>query len=185
MQVYIRTNPHKANAPQYQRGLTIPLPEPTDDTLLLTKIARWGLKRIYRPGFAYQKAGIALMNLRDAGTVQMNLFSKHKNNSGLMQVMDQINDLWGRGTLHPGAEGLQKDWKMKREKKSPGYTTCWDQLPVACCNYLQLPNDNSVAQVCADTGELKESEESYRWNQHSSGTNVHQLSGVEVTYRFA
>jgi DNA polymerase V len=131
LQVYIRTNPHKANAPQYQRGLTIPLPEPTNDTLRLTKVARWGLKQIYQPGFAYQKAGIALMNLRDAGTVQMNLFSKAKDNTRLMQVMDQINTVWGRGTLHSAAEGLQKEWKMKREKKSPGYTTCWDQLPVA------------------------------------------------------
>ena len=46
VQVYIRTNPHKASAPQYQRGLNIPLPEPTDDTLRLTTIARWGLKKI-------------------------------------------------------------------------------------------------------------------------------------------
>lgn len=131
VQVYIRTNPHKAHAPQYQRGLSIPLPEPTDDTLRLTRIAKWGLKRIYQPGFAYQKAGIALMNLRDAGTVQMNLFSKSRDNTRLMQVMDQINANWGRGTLHSAAEGVQKDWKMKREKKSPGYTTRWDELPVA------------------------------------------------------
>lgn len=131
VQVYIRTNPHKATAPQYQRGLTIPLPEPTDDTLRLTTVAKWGLKKIYRPGFAYQKAGVALMNLRDAGTVQMILFSKAKDNTRLMHVMDQINDLWGRGTLHSAAEGVQKEWTMKREKKSPGYTTRWDQLPVA------------------------------------------------------
>jgi len=130
VQVYIRTNPHNANAPQYQRGLTIPLPEPTDDTLLLTRIARWGLKRIYRPGFAYQKAGIALMNLRDAGTLQMNLFSKDKDNTPLMQVMDRINEVWGRGTLHSAAEGVKKEWTMKRELKSPGYTTRWDQLPL-------------------------------------------------------
>lgn len=131
VQVYIRTNPHKANAPQYQRGLSIPLPEPTDDTLRLTTIALWGLKRIYRPGFAYQKAGVALMNIRDAGTVQMTLFSKTRDNTRLMQVMDRINTVWGRGTLHSAAEGVQKDWTMKREKKSPGYTTRWDQLPVA------------------------------------------------------
>jgi DNA polymerase V len=130
VQVYIRTNPHKANAAQYQRGLSIPLPEPSDDTLRLITIALWGLKRIYRPGYAYQKAGVALMNLQDAGTVQRDLFSKAKDNTRLMQVMDRINSVWGRSTLHSAAEGVQKDWKMKREKKSPGYTTRWDQLPV-------------------------------------------------------
>jgi len=128
LQVYIRTNPHQANAPQYQRGLTIPLPEATDDTLRLTTVALWGLKRIYRPGFAYQKAGVALMNLRDAGTVQLNLFSKSRDNTQLMQVMDRINGIWGRGTLRSAAEGVAKEWKMKRERMSPGYTTRWDQL---------------------------------------------------------
>lgn len=131
LQVYIRTNPHQAGAPQYQRGLTIPLPEATDDTLRLITIARWALKRIYRPGFAYQKAGVALLNLSDAGTVQLSLFSKARDNTQLMQVMDRINGVWGRGTLHSAAEGLQQVWQMKREKKSPAYTTRWDQLPVA------------------------------------------------------
>ena len=45
------------------------MPEATDDTLRLTTIARWGLKKIYRSGYAYQKAGVALMNFSDAGTV--------------------------------------------------------------------------------------------------------------------
>ena len=131
VQVFIRTNPHKIDAPQYQRGLNIPLPEPTDDTLRLTKIARWGLKKIYRDGFAYQKAGVALMNLCDARTGQLDLFSKSKNNTRLMQAMDHINQTWGRGTVHSAAEGVCKEWKMKREKKSPGYTTRWDELPLA------------------------------------------------------
>ena len=94
----------------------------------LTTVALWGLKRLYRPGFAYQKAGVALMNLSDAGTVQMNLFSKSKDNTHLMQVMDRINGIWGRGTLRSAAEGVAKEWKMKRERMSPGYTTRWDQL---------------------------------------------------------
>ena len=132
VQVYVRTNPHKENAPQYQRGLTVPLSQASDDTLLLTRAALWGLKRIYRPGFgfAYQKAGVALLNLTDAATPQLEMFSATKDNTKLMQVMDRINAVWGRGTLRSAAEGIHKDWKMKREKMSPGYTTHWDQLPV-------------------------------------------------------
>jgi len=131
VQVYIRTNPHK-DAPQYQRGLTIPLPEATDDTLRLTRAALWGLKRIYRPDFAYQKAGVALIDLTDKASAQMSLFSQSKDNTRLMHVMDRINGIWGRGTLRSAAEGIQKEWKMKRERMSPGYTTSWNQLPVAC-----------------------------------------------------
>ena len=131
IQVYIMTNKFKPNDPQYQKGLTIPLPEPSCDTLRLIKVAQWGLKKIFRPGFAYKKAGIALLNLCDAGTVQGDLFSKSRDKTKLMAVMDRINSEWGRGTLHSAAEGIQKDWKMKREKKSPGYTTRWDELPMA------------------------------------------------------
>jgi DNA polymerase V len=130
VQVYIRTNPHKENASQYHRGLTIPMPEATDDTLRLTRAALWGLKRIYRPGFAYQKAGVALLNLTDAANVQGSLFSTLQDNSRLMQVMDRINSIWGRGTLRSAAEGIERNWKMKRERRSPCYTTNWAQLPV-------------------------------------------------------
>lgn len=131
VQVYIRTNPHKENAPQYQRALTIPLPEATDDTLRLTRAALWGLKRIYRPGFAYQKAGVVLINLTDANTAQMSLFPKVRDNTRLMQVMDRINGMWGRGTLRSAAEGIHKAWTMKRERMSPCYTTNWAQVPIA------------------------------------------------------
>lgn len=131
VQVYIRTNPHK-DAPQYQRGLTIPLPEATDDTLRLTRAALWGLRRIYRKGFAYQKAGVRLINLTDAANAQMGLFSTDKDNRKLMHVMDRINAIWGRGTLRSAAEGVEKGWKMKRERMSPCYTTNWKQVPVAC-----------------------------------------------------
>jgi DNA polymerase V len=131
VQVYIRTNPHKEEHPQYQRGLTIPLPESTDDTLRLTRAALWGLKRIYRHGFAYQKAGIALLDLSDAANRQLGLFSGTRDNTHLMQVMDRINATWGRGTLRSAAEGTDRHWKMKRERMSPEYTTHWNQLPVA------------------------------------------------------
>ncbi len=130
VQIYIRTNPHKADSPQYQRALTIPLSQASDDTLRLTRAALWGLKRIYREGFAYQKAGVALLNLSAAGTPQLDLFSNARDNTRLMAVMDRINGIWGRGTLRSAAEGSGREWKMKRERMSPGYTSRWDQLPL-------------------------------------------------------
>ncbi|MCZ2112760.1 MAG: Y-family DNA polymerase, partial [Anaerolineae bacterium] len=63
VQVYVRTNPFKEDHPQYQRGLTVPLPDPTDDTRLLVRAALLGLRRIFKPGYAYQKAGVMLMDL--------------------------------------------------------------------------------------------------------------------------
>jgi DNA polymerase V len=129
VQVYIRTNPFREGAPQYQRGLNIPLAEPCDDTLRLIRATHWGLRRLYRPGYAYQKAGVALLDLRPRGQAQMDLFASHPNRQPLMRVMDRINATFGSGTLRSAAEGIRPAWRMKRERMSPAYTTRWDQLP--------------------------------------------------------
>lgn len=128
--VYIRTNPFKPDKPQYQKAVTVPLTVATDDTLRLTQAALWGLRRIYQPGYDYQKAGITLLELVDAGTTQADLFCQARDNTRVMQAMDRINRIWGKGTLRSGAEGINKRWTMRRERMSPAYTTRWDQLPI-------------------------------------------------------
>ena len=128
--VYIRTNPFKPDRPQYLQAITVPLTVATDDTLRLTQAALWGLRRIYRPGYDYQKAGITLMELIDAGVTQGDLFCQARDNTRVMQAMDRINRTWGKGTLRSGAEGINKRWQMKRARMSPAFTTRWDQIPV-------------------------------------------------------
>ena len=73
VQVYVRTNIFKPEVPQYQRGVTLPLPEATSDTRILAGWAGRILRRIYRPGFGYHKAGVMLLDLRPAGNRQFSL----------------------------------------------------------------------------------------------------------------
>jgi len=130
LQVYIRTNPFKPEHPQYQRGLSFALPAPSADTRTLTRAALWGLKHLFKPGYAYQKAGVMLMDLRDAGHDQGQLFSATPpDRPALMQVIDRANAQWGRGTLRLASEGVGKSWQMRRERVSPAYTTRWEDLP--------------------------------------------------------
>jgi DNA polymerase V len=130
VQVYIRTNPFSERQPQYQRGITVPLTQATSDTMRLTRAVLWGLKRIYRPGFAYQKAGVMLMDLHGEDQAQGVLFAvSAPARPLLMDVIDRANARWGRGTLKLAAEGVRKPWQMKRERVSPSYTTRWDELP--------------------------------------------------------
>jgi DNA polymerase V len=130
VQVYIRTNPFSERQPQYQRGITVPLTQATSDTIRLTRAALWGLKRIYRPGFAYQKAGVMLMELHSEDQVQGVLFATvAPARPALMDVIDRANSRWGGGTLKLASEGVRKPWQMKRERKTPSYTTRWDELP--------------------------------------------------------
>ena len=89
-----------------------------------------GLRRLYKPGYAYQKAGVMLMDLTDAQRTQAALFDTDRGNPALVRVMDRINACWGRGTLRLAAEGVHQGWRMRRGMMSPCYTTHWAELPV-------------------------------------------------------
>ena len=129
--ISIRTSPFNEKEPYYANSMTIALPRQTDDTRLLTKVALWGLRRIYRRGYKYQKAGVMLSELVSRQYRQIDLFGSVETDtraSQLMRVMDQINARMGRGTLKLASEGFKQPWKMKQGNKSPNYTTCWDEL---------------------------------------------------------
>ena len=49
-----------------------------------------------------------------------------------MGALDAINKKFGRGTTRFLAEGA-RPWQMRRERKSPAYTTKLAELPVAKC----------------------------------------------------
>lgn len=131
--IFIQTNPHK-EAPQYQRSVVVPLCQPTDDTVRLVNAATRGLRAIYRMGFGYKKSGVLLMELQPKGTIQAALFddpAEQAKSAKLMQVMDSINRRMGKGSLIIAASGTRPRWAMRRDRKSPNYTTEWSELPVA------------------------------------------------------
>lgn len=47
----------------------------------------------------------------------------------LVEVLDEINRRFGRGTLKIGSMGTAPAWTMKRERVSPRYTTRWGDIP--------------------------------------------------------
>ena len=139
IQVYIRTNPHKANSHkegdhQYQPAMLLPLPEPTNDTRLLCRAALNGLWQIYRSGYAYQKAGVMLTEIIAATARPRTLFddvAAQQKSAVLMETLDRINRRMGSGTMQLLGEGTRKSWAMRRGNASQRYTTEWDELAVA------------------------------------------------------
>jgi len=129
IQVYIRTNIFKPEAPQYQRAMTVPLPEASADTRVLVGWAIRALRRIYRQGYGYHKAGITLMEIVPRVNQQFSLFVpagvEISRNDRLMDTLDAINERYGRGALRLAAEGVAKGWQMRRGNLSPRYTTEW------------------------------------------------------------
>ena len=55
-----------------------------------------------------------------------------------MGVLDELNQRYGRGTVKLASAGIQAmgeraSWAMRQERRSPAYTTCWDEmLEVGC-----------------------------------------------------
>jgi DNA polymerase V len=135
IQVYIRTNVFKPEAPQYQPAITVPLPVASSDTRVLTQWALRALRRIYRSGYGYHKAGVMLLNLSPRANIQFSLFDAQggaadTRSEKLMGTLDGINRRYGRGALRLAAEGVEKTWQMRRGNLSPGYTTSWEGLPL-------------------------------------------------------
>lgn len=131
LHVFLRTNRHRLHLPQHSDSLMRPLDQPTSSTPVLIRAAVEGLKKIYKPGFAYQKAGVMMTELTATGMRQQNLFQPQpKSNGAVMEAIDRINDRWGRNTVQYASSGLTKPWCMSQEHKSPAYTTRWDELPV-------------------------------------------------------
>ncbi|WP_293005755.1 Y-family DNA polymerase [Nitrosomonas sp.] len=129
--ITIRTSPFNEKEAYYANSLTIPLSTQTDDTVLLTKVALWGLRKIYRRGYKYQKVGVMLSDLASAHNRQFDLFnlvSVDTKSDNLMHVIDQINARMGRSAVKLGSEGFRQPWKMKQGNRSPSYTTNWNDL---------------------------------------------------------
>jgi DNA polymerase V len=146
IQVYIRTNPHRERDPQYRQTALMPLPEPSDDTRLFGHAALHGLHRIYRDGYAYQKAGITLTGIIPASSRPHTLFddvSGRKKSHALMGTLDRINRSMGSGTVKFLGEGIDTSWTMRRQNVSNRYTTEWDELAVCKARSPDAPGSLS------------------------------------------
>jgi DNA polymerase V len=136
-----RTSSVRQQDPQYSRSASIPPPSPTCDSVHIAQAANAIVKRLYRSGFKYAKAGVMLMDLQPATNEQLTLdlgldldTNMPENRIRLIQAMDQINRSYGRGCLVLGSTGSIGEllvWGMKQERLSSGFTTDWAGLAVA------------------------------------------------------
>jgi len=106
------------------------LPMATCDTQQLIRHARELVAQLYQPGVKYIKAGIILSELFPDNAVQGNLFAPfaEEHRRVLMHVLDNINFSMRDDAVRYAATGTKRNWKMRQEKRSKRYTTCWDEL---------------------------------------------------------
>jgi DNA polymerase V len=116
---------------QYCNSATIVFDRPTNHASELIHAAHQGLKRIFKPGFSYQRAGVILPDLLTDGVVQLSLFETEENTSRsdqLMTALDNINRRYGKKSIHYASEIISNRWHMRQQFKSPSYTTKWGEL---------------------------------------------------------
>ena len=130
MSIFVLTNHFNKKEKQYSSSIKLQLDYPTSDSKLIVKRAVEGIKRIYKEGYRYKKAGIILYELHSSSSVRGLLDYDKPRTDSLMRSLDEINYRYGSATLRLAAEGIRRSWHMRREKVSPCYTTSFDQLMI-------------------------------------------------------
>lgn len=134
LSIFVQTNRHRQDLAQHTQSNIIRLSQATDDIRIITAAAKEALKQIFRPGYFYQKTGICFDEVESKEGQQLDLFlpcneQEVQKTEQLMRVLGQVNQRFGRHTLHLAAEGFIKPWDARLEMRSPCYTTQWTQLP--------------------------------------------------------
>jgi DNA polymerase V len=144
--VFFTTSPFRANDRQHSVNVTVPLVRPTGDTAVLVGAAVAAARSQFRQGFRYAKAGAVLNDLRPVGKEQaeLDLFSSLAEEGAapaeaartkLMSAMDALNHRFGRDSVRLGSSAMASHgaevriWATKQERRSPRYTTRWDEMP--------------------------------------------------------
>ena len=129
LSLFIQTN-RFSGRPYYANSLTIPLAVATSDTTELSDKASTALKRIYKKGYNYKKAGVVLMDLVTEKGIQQDFFDDvdREKRQRLMASMDKLNKQMGRDTVRTLGSGIGRSWATRRELLSKRYTTCWREL---------------------------------------------------------
>ena len=140
--VFLNTNAFREDLAQYWNFQEQRLITPTSSTITITQAAIDVLKRIYRTGYQYKKAGVIVMGIGADSPIQQDLFDinaeQFQKMKRLDEVVDRINRLHGTETIVLGAQQYtKKDGKgkadvfanaIKHDHRSPNPTTRWSDV---------------------------------------------------------
>ncbi len=107
----------------------------TDDTAALSRAAKELVGSLFVEARDYRRAGVILGALEPADSGQSGLFDDGsvERSRRLMKTMDRLNAVLGPGTLRYGGEKVSRGWTPRSERRSPCWTTRWEDLPRVKC----------------------------------------------------
>ncbi len=149
IQVFVSTDRHRPEA-QYSNSMTVTLPVASGDSRDIVRASLFGLERIFRSGYRYNKCGVVVSGLVAEDQKQLSLFTAPSESSSqparraeaktgsvqIMQVVDAINVRFGKQAIRlaatlstPETEG----WRTKHAFLSPRFTTRFNDIPTVRC----------------------------------------------------
>lgn len=138
--VFAATSRFDSGDARYRGAASQATPAPSNHTATITRAAMAAFEQVYKPGQRFKNAGVMLLGLARAGDAQGNLFAPPEpaadaRRQALMTAFDAINARIGRGAVRYGATGVGEGGGRRlytvQNRRSPGYTTSWPDLPVA------------------------------------------------------
>ncbi|MBV1779235.1 Y-family DNA polymerase [Paeniglutamicibacter sp. ABSL32-1] len=114
-------------------SVTLKLPSPTQDPILLTRLAVGAMREIMQPGASYVRGGVVLSGLQpEPGQAAFTLFEEDIAAKHVGDVLGAVKARFGNKSIGLGSGGLavEPGWSMKRDYSSPKFTTDWAEIPV-------------------------------------------------------
>ena len=128
--VFVNTNRFNEHDRQYGGSASVSLSVATADTARLLRAAMHLVRKLWREGYRYKKAGVMLLELAPAASVQGSLFVPPDSDRrmALMRALDRLNADYGKRAVHFAASGIDHGWRLRAGVRSPRFTTCWGEL---------------------------------------------------------
>ena len=140
--VFVTTNVFREDLAQYWNFQEQRLLTPTSSSITIIETANEVLKKIYRQGYQYKKAGVIVMGVGAGSLIQQDLFDfnaeQFQKMKRLDEVVDRINRMQGSETIVLGSQQYtRKDGKgkadvlanaIKHDYRSPNPTTRWSDV---------------------------------------------------------
>jgi DNA polymerase V len=126
LQVFLHTSQFEVVQKIKSAAYTMDLAIPTNITQELLKYAIQCLRRIYRPGYPYQKVGIFLTKFTPESARQMYLLedmTKRENMLKVSKIADKLNSIMGKDVVRFAAMGYERAWRTRQGYLSQRYTT--------------------------------------------------------------
>lgn len=131
IRLFMLTDYHRAELPQFGDNIKRSLPTYTMDTVKIIKTVWELLESMYHPDYEFKKIGVTLAKLQDFEAHQFSLFydDDSPERTALMNTVDKINQRYKPNTIRSAACGIGNgNFEAERPMMTPSYCTNWSDV---------------------------------------------------------